>query len=95
MENYWKLLWQRLSAHDGKVKAEVERIALLQQTASVRRAEYAEAVEKKQQAERAGGGDASPSGPLSSSRKRMEAAEAAHVAALQTWENKQARQKSR
>ncbi len=76
MTNYLKSLWQRLSARDGKVKAEVERIAVLQRAAASRRAEYAET---KDQA----------------ARKRMEEAEAAHTAALQSWENKQSRQKSR
>ncbi len=89
MANYLKLLWQRLSAQDSKVKAEVERLAVLQQTAASRRAEYAE---EKERAARTG--DASPAGPLSSSRKRMEDAEATHTAALQAWENKQSRQKS-
>lgn len=90
MVNYWKLLWQRLSAQDSKVKAEVERLAVLQQTAADRRAEYAEEKEKAARM-----GNESPPGLLSSSRTRMEEAEAAHTAALQTWENKQSRQKSR
>lgn len=42
MPNYLTLLWQRLSARDAKVTAEVERIAVLQRTAASRRAEYAE-----------------------------------------------------
>lgn len=90
MANYLTLLWQRLSANDSKVKAEVERIAVLQRTAASRRAEYAE---EKERAARAG--DASLPGSLSSSRQRMEEAESAHTAALQAWENKQSRQKSR
>lgn len=90
MANYLTLLWQRLSAPDSKVKAEVERIAVLQQTAASRRAEYAEEKERA-----ALTGDASPPSPLASSRKRMEDAEAAHTAALQAWDNKQSRQKSR
>ena len=90
MANYWNLLWQRVSAPDLKDKAEVERIAALQQTAAKRRAEYAEEKERAAQA-----GDAAPPGPLASSRKRVEDAEAAHTAALQAWENKQSRQKSR
>lgn len=81
MANFLNILWQRLSPDDSKVKAEVERIAVLQQTAARRRAEYAEEKER--------------SASLSSSRKRMEEAEAAHTAALQAWENKQSRQKSR
>ena len=90
MANYFTSLWQRLSAQDSKVKAEVEHLAVLQQTAAQRRAEYAEEKERAAQT-----GDASPPGPLASSRQRMEDAEAAHIAALQAWENKQSRQKSR
>ena len=95
MANYLKLLWQqlsvpgRLSAPDSKAKAEVERIAVLRQTAASRRAELAE---EQQQAALAG--DGSRPGPLSYSRKRVEEAEAAHALALQTWENKQSGQKS-
>lgn len=90
MANYLKLLWQRLSAQDSKVKAEVAHLAVLQQAAALRRAEHAQ---EKERAARTG--EASSSGSLSSSRKRMEDAEAAHTAALQAWENKQSRQKSR
>lgn len=90
MKKYMNALWQRLSAQDSKVKAEVERIATLQQTAAKRRAEYAE--EKDRAAVL---GSASSPGALSASRKRMEEAETAHTAALQAWENKQSRQKSR
>lgn len=90
MANYLTLLWQRLSANDSKVKAEVERIAVLQRTAASRRAEYAEEKERA-----ALTGEAPPPGPLAASRKRMEDAEVAHTAALQAWENKQSRQKSR
>ena len=79
--NYLKLLWQRLSAPDAQDKAEVERLAVLQRTAASRRAEYA--AEKARDA------------PLALIRTRMEEAEAAHTAALQLWENKQSRQKSR
>lgn len=82
MVNYLTAWWRRSSGQDSKVKAEVERIASLQKTAADRRAEYS--AEKEQAAPNA----------LSSSRKRMEEAEAAHVAALQAWDNKQARQKS-
>ena len=90
MTNYLTLLWQRFSAQASKVNAEIERLAVLQQTAATRRAEYAE---KKEEAARSG--EASSPGPLASSRKRMEEAETAHTAALQAWENKQSRQKSR
>jgi|GEM_PF-3517485 len=90
MENYFTYLWQRFSAQDSKVNAEIERLAVLQKTAASRRAEYAE---KKEEAARSG--EASPPGPLDASRRRMEEAEAAHTAALQAWENKQSRQKTR
>lgn len=90
MKNHWQALWQRMSAPDTKVKAELEQLGVLQQAAADRRAEYAEA---QKQAE--GAGNESPPGLLSSSRKRMADAEAAHTAALQAWENKQSRQKSR
>jgi hypothetical protein len=84
-----KVLWQRLFAPELKIMTEVERIGVLQQAAADRRAEYAN---KKEQAALAG--DAALSGLLPSSRKRMEDAEAAHIAALQKWQNKQARQNS-
>ncbi len=70
---------------NSKTKAEVDRIAVLQQTAAKRRAEYAAEKEKT---------DPLPDA-LAASRKRMEEAEAAHTSALQAWENKQSRQKSR
>ncbi len=89
MGNYFTLLWRRLSAQDTKTRAEVERLAVLQQTAAGRRAQYAQ---KKEEAALNGG--ASPD-VLALSRARMEEAEAAHTAALQAWENKQSRQKSR
>ncbi|MGO8673168.1 MAG: hypothetical protein ACLQVD_17650 [Capsulimonadaceae bacterium] len=85
----FQTLWQRLFDRNGRVKAEVERIGALQQAAVRLRAEYAS---KKEQAAQTG--DGGGSSVLSSSRKRMEEAEFAHIAALQVWENKQARQKS-
>ena len=90
MANYMTLLWQRFSAKDTKVNGEIERIGALQQTAAGLRAEYAELKVQDAQA-----GEVSPTGPLAASRARMEEAEAAHTAALQAWENKQSRQKSR
>lgn len=90
MTNYWNLLRRRLFAPAPKTDAEVERITALQQTAATRRAEFA--VEKERAALT---GDVSPPAALSSSRERMEEAEFAYTAALQTWENKQSRQKSR
>lgn len=90
MENYLTLLWRRFSAQDSKGNVEIERLAVLQQTAANRRAEYAE---MKTQAALAG--EAASPGQLAVSRERMEEAETAHTAALQAWENKQSRQKSR
>jgi len=84
MANYMTLLWQRFSTKDTKNNGEIERIGALQQTAAARRAEYAEM--KAQDI---------PAGPLSASRKRMEETDSAHAAALQAWENRQSRQKSR
>lgn len=81
MTNYWNLIRQRFTASDTKTNAEVARIADLQQAAASRRAEYAAEKERGE--------------TLPASRKRMEEAEAAHTAALQAWENKQSRQKSR
>jgi len=89
MASYWKLLWQQWTGRGGSVLTEVDRLAVLQQTASRRRVEYAE---KAEQAARLG--EASLTSPLSYSRMRMELAEAAHATALQQWENKQSRQKS-
>ena len=89
MSNILTLLWQRLSANDSHVKAEVDRIAFLQQTAVTRRAEYG-AEQRK-----AAAIDTAPvPNAVSASRKRMEEAEAAHRNALQRWENKQSGQKS-
>ena len=89
MANYFTLLWQRLFARDSKSNAEVEHLAVLQKTAATRRAEYAE--QKEQAALK---GEASPA-LLAAGRARVEEAEVAHTAALQAWENKQSRQKSR
>ncbi len=41
MKNYWQTLWQRVSAPDTQVKAELEQLGVLQQAAAIRRAEYA------------------------------------------------------
>ncbi len=89
MTNPLRRLWQRLSAPAVGVEAEVARIAALQRAASLRRAEYAA---EREQAVQADAGP--PYGLPSSSRKRMEEAEAAHAAALQAWENRQSRQRS-
>jgi len=81
--------------------SEVDQIAALQKAASQRRAEYAALSEKalREQDPLTKTGvesmldDAMTSGPLMTSRKRMEEADSAHIAALQKWENKQSRQK--
>ena len=89
MANYLKLLWQQLSASDVKTENDVKRIAALQQAAADRRAEYAH---KKEQSEQAG--QETLPGPLLASRKQMEQAESAHLAALQKWQNRESGQKS-
>ena len=89
MANYLNILWQRWYGRDSKVKTEVARIAVLQQAAAKRRAEYAEEKDRA-----ALTGTTPPQGPLNVSRKRVEEAEAAYTVALQAWDNKQSRQKS-
>jgi hypothetical protein len=84
-----QFFWQRMAAPKVTAETEVERIAVLQQVAATRRAEYA--VEKERvMLETA----APPSSLPSSSRRQVEEAEAAYAAALQAWENRQSRQKS-
>ncbi|MDQ2687838.1 MAG: hypothetical protein M3Y28_08235 [Armatimonadota bacterium] len=90
MTNYWERLWQRVSGQEMNSDGEVERIAALQRAASLQRADYAQ---KREQAKQTG--DASLEDALSSSRRKMEEAESAHAAALQKWNNKESRQKSR
>ena len=90
MESSLKLVWQRFSGHDSRGKDEVQRIAVLQQAAVRRRAEYAE---KKEQADLTG--DETLRNMVFVCRRLMEEAESAHMIALQKWENKQSRQKSR
>jgi len=88
MTNYFKQLFQGwFAAPSTTSDSEVERIAILQKAASKRRAEYAE---KKARS----ASDATLTNALLSSRKLMEEAESAHLAALQKWENKQFRQRS-
>ncbi len=83
-------IWQRMAAPKVTAETEVERIAVLQQAAAARRAEYA--AEK----ERVMLETALPSSSLpSSSRRQVEEAEAAYAMALQAWENGQSRQKLR
>lgn len=90
MANYLKILWQRLFGSDSKAEAELARIAVAQQAAIQRRAEYAQVKERAART-----GTTPPQGLLSLSQKRVEEAEAAYSVALQAWDNKQSRQKSR
>lgn len=91
MANYLKIVWQRWCGRNSTVAAEVARIAVLQQAAAKRRAEYAEETQRRALA----GTMLLPAQePLSLSRKRVEEAEAAYTVALQAWDNKQSRQKS-
>lgn len=80
---------KKLFSREFKVKAELERIAQLQRAAADRRAEYA-AIEARGAEPR----DIRLSKSLSFSRKQMQEAETAYMTVLQTWENKQSRQKS-
>ncbi len=90
MANTWTALWQRVFGPKSNAGADVERIAVLQQAAVARRAEYAQEQERAAQ----DGNDVSAN-RLSASRAGVADAEAAHIAALQAWQNKQSRQKSR
>lgn len=86
---YLKHLARRLFPSGIVPAPEVERISALQQIAVKRRAEYRQ---EKQNASVAR--DERSTTSFSEGRKRMEEAEAAHIVALQRWENKQARQNS-
>ena len=85
MANIFTRLWMRIYAPETKAETEADRLAALQQTAIRRRKEHAVVKEQAAPAEEAA---------LAASRKRMEDADAAHVAALQRFNNKQTRQKS-
>ena len=93
MANYLKKLWRRLYGRNAKGAAEVEQIAVLQQAAAQRRAEYAQ--EEQAALTATTPPQASSQGSLTLSRKRVEEAEVAYSVALQAWDNKQSRQKSR
>jgi hypothetical protein len=83
-----QLFWQRATVKNVPVETEVERIAVLKRAAAARRAEYA--------AEREQGTDPAAVPPFCRlTRRQVEDAEAAYASALQAWENKQSRQKSR
>ena len=94
MANYLKKLWRRLYGRNAKGAAEVEQIAVLQQAAAQRRAEYAQE-EQAAALTATTPPQASSQGLLTLSRKRVEEAEVAYSVALQAWDNKQSRQKSR
>ena len=91
MANYLKIVWQRWCGRDSAVAAEVTHIAVLQQAAAKRRAEYAQ---ETQRMALAGTMLLQVRDTLSLSRRRAEEAEAAYTVALQVWDNKQSRQKS-
>ncbi len=76
-------LWRQWNNSEGREKAEVDQIAVLQRAAQQRRAEHAEHAEQTEQP------------GLTVSRKRVQEAEAAHAAALQAWNNKQFRYRVR
>ena len=84
-----KLLWGQLFVPEVRSENELAHIAVLQQVAAGRRAEYAK---KREQARLAD--PEALSSPLLASRKQMEQAESAHLAALQKWQNRESGQKS-
>jgi hypothetical protein len=99
-----QFFWQRMAAPKVTAETEVERLAVLQQAAAARRAEYA-AEKERVMLEKAPPSSSPPSSSLpssslpssslpSSSRRQVEEAEAAYAMALQAWENRQSRQKS-
>ena len=90
MATWLKTMWQLLHYKELMARAEVDRIASLQQSAKRRRAEYAEEKERVARMEKA----PLPS-PLPVSRKRVEEAEAAYATALQAWDNKEFRRRPR
>jgi tripartite-type tricarboxylate transporter receptor subunit TctC len=81
-------IWRGFSNPPTTKDTEVERIAILKQTAATRRAEHA-----RNQEQAGVANDAARSHSLSASLKRVKAAESEHIRALQTWENKNSRQK--
>jgi hypothetical protein len=89
MENLLKTAWQRLRGGKEAVQADVARIAMLQEAAKKRRAEYAAAQEQAATSE-----SGSPE-RLASSRKRVQDAEAAYATAMHLWDDKQFRRKTR
>jgi len=88
IQNYFKSLWRKAIDAEARDKEELKRLGVLQQLASSRRAEYAEARESAERANE----PALWSG-LTAVRKRMDDAETAHYLALQTWQNRESGQK--
>ena len=86
---YLKRLWHKAFSSESRDRDELDRLGALQQVASSRRSEYAEAKEKAGLTF-----DAPPSSALAAVRKRMDDAETAHYLALQKWENRESKQKS-
>lgn len=97
MKKYLMTLWRRLCGGEARDKAELAHIAFTQQEAVRRRAEYAAQERESAAAAVPAAQTAAPphQRPISLSRRKVVAAEAAYTAALQAWENRQARQKSR
>jgi hypothetical protein len=89
IQNYFRSLLQKAADPETRDRDELQRLGVLQQIASGRRAEYAEAREK---AERAN--ETALWIELSAIRNRMDDAETTHYLALQTWENRESGQKS-
>ena len=90
MPGFFETILRILFPPQVNSEADVERIHSLQLAATARRAEHAE---KQAQADESG--NPAHAGPQSVSWKKMKEAEAAHIAALQAWENKESRQRSR
>lgn len=99
MPHFLVTLWGRLSGGRSQDREEVARIGVLQQAAVRCRAEYAQAKEAAAASAAAAlPGSARAGGiqdSLSSRRKQVEDAENAYALALQVWNNKQSRLKSR
>jgi len=89
IKTFFKGLLQSAAAREIRDREELDRLGVLQQVASSRRAEYAEA---RESAERAN--EAATWSRLAVFRTRMDDAETAHYLALQTWQNRESGQKS-
>ena len=82
-----KRLWQNSKFNELRDTEELERLGVLQQIASSRRAEYAEELGQS-------GSDAEMCRSTIEARRKMNEAETAHTLALREWENRESRQKS-